>query len=154
MLSAFRRTGGLLLRTLTEFLRDDCPQIAAALSYYTVFSLPPLLVLLMLVIGAVVDAATVERLLASQVGGLLGNEGAAQVETLIRNASRTQLGGLVAVLGGVAFLFGATGAFAQLQLALNRAWDVAPDPTRGDAWPFRNPARRAARELRPAAARP
>jgi membrane protein len=132
MLGAVKRGGGLLWQTVSEFMSDGCPQLAAALSYYTVFSLPPLLVLLFMIVGAVVDPATVRELLTGQVGSLLGSQGATQVESLIRNASRPELGGLTAVLGIAAFLFGATGAFAQLQLALNRAWGVAPDPTRGD----------------------
>ncbi|MGH7507336.1 MAG: YihY/virulence factor BrkB family protein, partial [Longimicrobiales bacterium] len=136
MFSAVKRTGSLLWRTVTGFMGDDCPQMAAALSYYTVFSLPPLLVLLMLVVGAVVDPATVRELLTGQVGGLLGREGGEQVESLIRNASRPELSGATAVLGVIALLFGATGTFAQLQTALNRAWSVAPDPTRGDVRNF------------------
>jgi membrane protein len=132
MFVSIKRTGGLLWQTLSEFMSDDCPRMAAALSYYTVFSLPPLLVLLMLIVGAVVDERTVQELLSGQVGALLGPQGAQQVTALIRNASRPEIGSIAAVLGILALLFGATGAFAQLQAALNAAWSVAPDPTRGD----------------------
>jgi membrane protein len=132
MIARIKRVGGLLRRTLTAFFGDGCPQMAAALSYYTVFSLPPLLVLLMIVVGAVLSPATVQELLSGQVGALLGPQGEQQVMSLLRNASRPEIGGLAAVLGIAAFLFGATGAFAQLQQALNTAWGVAPDPTRGE----------------------
>lgn len=131
MLRTLRRAGGLLVQTARESLSDGCPEMAAALAYSTVFSLPPLLVLLMLIVGAVVEPATVERLLAGQIGSLLGPEGGQQVSALIRNASRPDIGGVAAVLGVAAFLLGATAAFAQLQTALNRAWQVAPDPGRG-----------------------
>jgi membrane protein len=110
--------------------------MAAALSYYTIFSLPPLLVLLLLIIGAIVDPDTARQMLAGQVGTLLGPGGAEQVDALIRNASRPNIGGVTAVLGILAFLLGATGAFAQLQGALNTTWGVAPDPTRGDVRNF------------------
>lgn len=136
MLRMLRRAGSLLAQTARESMSDGCPEMAAALAYSTVFSLPPLLVLLMLIVGAVVDPATVERLLAGQVGALLGPEGGQQVSALIRNASRPDIGGVAAVLGIGAFLLGATAAFAQLQTALNRAWQVAPDPARGGVGRF------------------
>jgi membrane protein len=131
MLRMLRRAGGLIAQTARESMSDGCPDMAAALAYSTVFSLPPLLVLLMLIVGAVVEPATVERLLAGQVGSLLGPEGGEQVSALIRNASRPDIGGVAAVFGIGAFLLGASAAFAQLQSALNRAWQVAPDPARG-----------------------
>lgn len=136
MLTRLRNLGSLLWQTLTAFMGDDCPRMAAALSYYTIFSLPPLLVLLLLIVGAIVDPDTARQMLAGQVGTLLGPGGADQVDALIRNASRPQLGGVTAALGILAFLFGATGAFSQLQGALNTAWGVAPDPTRGDVRNF------------------
>ena len=111
--------------------------MAAALSFYTVFSLPPLLVLLVLLMGMLVEPGTVETMLQGQIGGLLGPEGAAQVQTMIRNVERPGAGGPVApILGSLAFLFGATASFAQLQAALNATWKVEPDPTRGDVKNF------------------
>ncbi len=116
---------------------DGCPRLAAALSFYTVFSLPPLLVLLMLLAGAIIEPEQVQSLLQSQIGGLLGAQGGEQVRSMVENANRPGFGSPVAtVLGLAAFLFGATGAFAQLQIALNAAWEVEPDPTRGDVKNF------------------
>lgn len=128
-----RRGVGVFAKVLQEFVRDGCPRMAAALSFYTVFSLPPLLVLIVLVTGTFVDPAAVEEMLAGHIGRLLGPEGAAQVQTMIRNVKRPGMGGPVAtVLGTTAFLFGATASFAQLLAALNATWKVEPDPTRGD----------------------
>lgn len=122
----------LLRATVTEFLDDDCGTRAAALAYYTVFALPPLLVLLLLVAGAIWDPADVERVMTSQVGSLIGPDGARQIKEVLANAERPGAGGLVTTLLGIAgLLFGATGAFVSLQDALNRAWEVAPDPNRG-----------------------
>lgn len=123
----------VLWKAIQEFMSDGCARMAAALSFYTVFSLPPLLVLLVLITSTFVDANTVETLLQGQIGGLLGAEGAEQVQTMIRNVERPGAGGPVAtILGTVAFLFGATASFSQLQGALNTTWKVEPDPTRGD----------------------
>lgn len=131
--AAVKSLGQFAWAILTEFMRDNCPQMAAALSYYTVFSLPPLLILLILMIEPFLDPQTVTETVRSQVGGMLGPEGAAQVETMIRNVSRPGAGGPLATgLSIGAFVFGATVAFAQLQAALNAAWEVGPDPTRGD----------------------
>lgn len=123
----------LLWKAVQEFMGDGCPRMAAALAFYTVFSLPPLLVLLVLITGTVMEAGAVEEVLQGQIGGLLGPEGAAQVQSMIHNVERPGAGGPVAtVLGTLAFLFGATASFAQLQGALNATWKVEPDPTRGD----------------------
>ena len=122
----------LVKQTFREFLDDDAPRMAAALSYYTVFALPPLLVLLITLLGAVFEPAEVERTLQGQVQGTIGPDAADAIQTMIENASRPGAGGLLATLLSVAaLLFGATGAFAQLQKALNTAWEVEPDPESG-----------------------
>lgn len=124
----------IVKRTLSEFVRDDCPQMAAALAYYTVFSLPPFLVLVIIMAGLAFERAAVEGQLASEITLLVGPEAAEQVQTMISSTSRrlSSEGGFIpTILGAVALIFGATGAFAQLQLALNRAWEVQPDPDRG-----------------------
>lgn len=116
----------------SDFSDDECTVRAAALAYYTVFALPPLLVLLLIVAGAVWDPADVERAMTSQFAGLLGRDGARQIQEMIAHADRPGSGGIVATLLGIGgLLFGATGAFVSLQDALNRAWEVAPDPEQG-----------------------
>lgn len=135
-LRGLRTAGSVTWATLNEFMRDGCPALAAALAYYAIFSLPPLLVLLLVTIGTAVDPETVRELLTGQVGALLGPRGAEQVLQLLRNASRPEMGGTAAILGLLALLFGATTAFAHLQNALNTAWGVAPNPRRGDVLNF------------------
>jgi membrane protein len=123
---------GLLKRSLRDFSEDECATRAAALSYYTVFALPPLLVLILLVVSAFVDADQVQRLLTSQFQGLMGAQGAHEIETMIRNVDRPDAKkGFASVIGAVGLIVGATGAFLQLQGALNRAWEVKPDPEKG-----------------------
>ena len=131
-----RTVGRLIGRTFAEYLSDGCPQMAAALAYYTIFSLPPLLIMLMMLLGTVVEPETVERVLAGQIGALLGPRGAAQVGELLRNASGPEVGGVATVVTVIGFLFGSTASFVMLQGALNTAWEVAPDPKRGDVKNF------------------
>ena len=122
----------LLKDTFKGFSEDDVPTMAAALSYYTVFSLPPLLVLLLTILGAVVDPQDIQGTLEAQMRDAMGPSGASQVETILANANRPGAGGLVpTILSVVALLLGATGVFGQLQAALNKAWSVAPDPEKG-----------------------
>ena len=122
----------LLRQTVKEFLDDDCPRMAAALSYYVVFALPPLLVLLLVVLGAVVDPDRARELIQEQFAAVTGSGVADQIGSIVEQARRPGAGrGLTAILGAGALLFGATGAFVQLQGALNRAWDVEPDPDQG-----------------------
>ena len=122
----------LLKETFREFREDEATRVAAALSYYTVFALPPLLVLLVTIAGAVWDPSDVQGRIEAQIGALLGAEGAAGVRAMLENANRPGSSDLLPTLLGIAgLLFGATGAFIQLQSALNTAWDVKPDPAQG-----------------------
>ncbi len=122
----------LLKESWQDFGKDDCNRLAAALSYYTVFSLPPLLVVLLAIASVIWDPAEVQGMIVEQLGGLLGGEGGEQVRTIMQSAERPDSNRpLAAIVGVGALLFGATGAFISLQSALNRAWSVQPDPARG-----------------------
>jgi membrane protein len=104
---------------------DDVPTLSAAIAYYTVFSLPPLLVVVVAVAGAIFGAQAVEQAIVGQVESAIGPGAADEVGTMIEQRQGSLAGGLGAQLAGIAaLLFGATGAFAQLQKALNRAWEV------------------------------
>jgi membrane protein len=123
---------GMLKQTFKDFSDDECPRLAAALSYYTVFSLPPLLILILLLVGAVMDPQDVQGRMEAQIAGMMGPQGAAEIRTMIAQSERPGTGGpLATILGVAALIFGATGAFIQLQGALNRAWEVEPDPKQG-----------------------
>jgi membrane protein len=121
----------IIKTTVREFLDDDAPRLAAALSYYTVFSLPPILVLILLMTGVFVDIDTVADQILDRAEGALGQDGAQQIETMIRGTADFDGGLIATILSFLALAFGATGAFFQLQAALNKAWGVAPDPDAG-----------------------
>ncbi|HSW28522.1 MAG TPA: YihY/virulence factor BrkB family protein [Longimicrobiales bacterium] len=128
--------GHLAWRIVTGFVRDECPLMAAAISYYTVFAMPPLLALLALLAGKFLAPAELQTLLFDQVTSLAGTRSAGQIIEVVQNVSRPDLSGPAAVLGLVGVTFGATSAFVQLQRAMNRTWGVAPDPRRGDVRTF------------------
>jgi membrane protein len=131
--AAARSVGRFLWQTIEEFVRDGCPQMAGALSFYTLFSLPPLLVLIIMMIEPFLDPQAAIDAFRAEITAFLGPGGAGQVQTLLEHVRRPGEGDPFAAAAGiVAFLFGATAAFGQLQFALNTAWQVGPDPERGE----------------------
>jgi membrane protein len=122
----------LLQSSGRDFVADDCPTQAAALSYYTIFSLPPLLMVLLLILGALVDPQDIRGQLEVQLAALMGPTATEQIRTILAQLHGPGSGGTLAtVLSVVGLLLGASGAFGQLQAALNRAWAVTPDPMQG-----------------------
>ena len=121
----------LLKQTFKEWSEDKAPRLAAALSYYTIFSLAPLLVIAIAIASLVLDQAEVQTRLLDQIGNLTGAEGAGMIETMIAGQQDQGTDVIASVLGIAALLFGATGVVVQLQDALNTIWDVAPKPDRG-----------------------
>lgn len=135
MASEAKSTFQLLKQAVKDFSDDECTTMAAALSYYTVFALPPLLLLIVMIVGAVVDPQDVREALHGQLGSLLGQAGGDEIRTILEKAQETKTPDsgrpVAAVLGVVTLLLGATGVFGQLQGALNKVWEVKPDPAQG-----------------------
>jgi len=116
----------VLKQTWKEFGDDNAPRLAAALAYYIVFSIAPLLIVLTAIAGAVFDAATVRREVYAQLQGMLGGEGARAAYEIMERANSSKGGVLATILGGVAILVGAGGVFVQLREALDAVWGVRP----------------------------
>lgn len=122
---------GTLVAAGKDWVEDKAPRLAAALSYYTAFALPPLLVLLVGIAGLVFDTAIVRERVVGQLGGLMGHDAARLLDDSISEAQLTT-GSLGAVaIGSVVLLFGAAGVFGQLQSALNTVWEVETPRRRG-----------------------
>lgn len=127
-----RGIGHLLQQTISEFVEDDGLSMAAALAYYAVFSLPPLLVLVMIVGGTVVDEQQLQGTLQEQMQSLAGDQAASQVQTMLQRARLPETEANLATMFGIAVLvMGATGVFVQLQWTINKMWKVVPDPEQG-----------------------
>lgn len=121
----------LFRQTFKEWQEDKAPRLAAALAYYTVFSLAPLLIIVIAVAGLVFGQEAVEGEIVEQIDGMVGAEGAEVIQTSIQNARSTSKSTLAAAIGVVTLLFGAAGVFGQLHDALNTVWEVTPKPGRG-----------------------
>ena len=114
----------LLKATYAEWSDDDAAQMAAALAYYTIFSLAPLLVVAIGIAGLVLGREAVQGEIVRQIAGVVGVDGASAIQDLIANASRPADSVLASVIGFLALLFGASGVVGQLKAALNRIWEV------------------------------
>jgi membrane protein len=123
------RFARMLKRAIEAWLADYAPSMGAAISYYTLFSIAPLLIIVIGVAGLLFDQTAVRREILEQLRDLLGQEGASAVEILLRRTSDPATSGIAAVVGTVALLIGATTVFHELQSALDRIWRVPARPT-------------------------
>jgi membrane protein len=114
-----------------EWSEDKASRLAAALSYYTIFSLAPLLVIVIAIAGFVFGKQAAQGAIVQQISGLVGQRGAEQVQTMIQNANQPAAGLIATIVGIVLLLFGATGVFNQLQDSMNTIWEVRLKPGRG-----------------------
>jgi membrane protein len=125
----------LLKESFKEWKDDDALQLGAALAYYTIFSLAPMLLIAISVAGLVWGREAAQGEIVRQIDQLVGKQGAAAIQTMLANAHRSGSGVLGTVIGLITILFGATGVFAQLQSSLNQIWDVEAKPGQG-IWSF------------------
>lgn len=110
--------------------RDRVLTYAAALAFYTALSLPPLIVILLWILGWIGEDA--EAMLRAEATGLVGADGGALVDTVLDSADqRVRFGGISAIISTLALVFAASGIFGQLQAALNEVWDVVARPGAG-----------------------
>jgi membrane protein len=121
----------LLKNTVNEWLEDNAGKEAAALSFYTIFAIAPLLIISIAVAGAIFGEAAAKNEIVGQIQGMIGTEGARAVQSIIRNAGQKESGILASILGIGTLLLGATSVFVQLQNSLNNIWEVMPKPGRG-----------------------
>ena len=110
------------------YSEDRVPRLAAALSYYTVFSLAPLLVIAVAVAGLGFGDEAARGNLAGQFKSLIGDEGASAVQTMIDNSKNAQSSILATIIGLLTLLIGAAGVFGELQDSLNSIWKVQARP--------------------------
>ncbi|MBG1266641.1 YihY/virulence factor BrkB family protein [Nostoc sp. WHI] len=123
--------GQLFQETFKEWSEDKASRLAAALAYYTIFSIAPLLIIVIAIAGAVFGEEAARGQIVGQIQGLVGKDGAQFIQTAITNANKPQTGAIASIISVVVLLLGATGLFTELQDALNTIWEVKPKPGRG-----------------------
>ena len=123
---------GLLKDTVYEWNEDKAPRLGAALAYYSIFSIAPLLVLVIAVASLIFGEKAAQGAIVREIEGTVGEPVANAIEFLLQQAHQEGGGVTATVIAGVTLLFGAAGVFGQLQDALNTIWKVKPKP--GRAW--------------------
>lgn len=117
-------------RAFQEFREGDAPQKAAALSFYAVTAIPPLVVLFTAILGLVYSGPQAAEQLVGQVSSLFGQSTGDTIAEILQRRSKASNGTAV-LTGTVVLLLGASGFFVELQKALNHVWSVQPDPNAG-----------------------
>jgi membrane protein len=135
--SIFTTSLGLLKQTVSEWLEDKAPQLGAALAYYTVFSLAPLILVLLAIVGLLFenDPAGAWKKITEQMGYFLDKSAVDVVQGIAQKAAKPTQSVLATTIGVLLALFGASGVFGQLQDALNTIWGVKLKPG-GGLWGF------------------
>ncbi len=121
----------LVTQSFKEWREDNASRLAAALAYYTVFSIPPLLIIAIAIAAQLFERAAVQQQVIDQMRALIGAPGAEVVETILENTSESGESAAAAVISIVTLLLGASGVFGELHSALNTIWEVKAKPGRG-----------------------
>jgi membrane protein len=123
----------LTKESASQWSDDFAPSMGAALAYYTIFSIAPLLVIAIAVAGFFFGADAARGEIFGQLSGLIGERGAATIEAAVKSANQTGGGTFAAIAGIVTLLLGATTVFGELQSDLDRIWDT-PKPEHPGIW--------------------
>jgi membrane protein len=122
---------GVVKETASDWSKDNATRLAAALAYYTVLSLAPLLVLAVSVAGLVFGQEAARGQIANELAAVVGPQAGKGIETMLANAKSPEDGTIGSIVGVVALMFGASGVFGELQASMNRIWNVEAKPGKG-----------------------
>jgi membrane protein len=131
----FRSLFQLSKAAFEKWLDDYAPSMGAALAYYTVFSIAPLLVIVIAVAAMIFSQDVAQGAIMDQARGMIGDSGAKAIESMLLSAQRPKQGMVASALGIVALIIGATSVFSELETNLNRIWNVESIKTSG-SWHF------------------
>jgi membrane protein len=121
----------LLKATYSEWSRDKAPRMSAALAYYTIFSLAPLLIIAIAIAGLAFGVQAAQGEITGQIQGLIGRDGAKAIQAMIQSAHKPAHGAIASAVGVIALFVGASGVLGEMQDALNSIWHVSPEVTTG-----------------------
>ena len=121
----------VLKQTVREWLDDKAPRLGAALAYYTIFSIAPIIIVIIGIAGLWFGHQAAQEQIFTQLSGLVGEKGADAIQGMLQAADKPRTGLIATIIGIVTLIFGATGVFIQLQDALNTIWEVKPKPGQG-----------------------
>jgi membrane protein len=129
--NAANKIGYLLKETYKGFMDDKALKLSAALSYYTIFSLPPLLIIIISLSGIFFGADAVKNQIFGQINGLVGNNAALQIQEIMKNVKLSNSNTFATALAIIVLLVGASGVFSEIQSSINHIWGIKTKPKRG-----------------------
>jgi membrane protein len=122
----YRPILALFKRTYSDWDNDNAPRLGAALAFYTILSISPLVILVLAIVSLIFNRSSAQAHLLSQVRSLVGLEGASIIQSLLEAGKRASTGMIASFMGLLTLVFGASGVFCEIRSALNLIWDVKP----------------------------
>jgi membrane protein len=123
-LNFFKRSWQILIKSFNHFIDFNGLKLSAALSYYTVFSIAPLLIVIISLSGIFFGRLAVEGRIYNQISGLVGSDTALQIQGIIRNTQESNHGKLGGLIGTIILIIGASGVFSEIQSSINYLWSI------------------------------
>ena len=123
----------MLSQTFSAWNEHEGPRLGAALAFYTILSLAPLVILVIALVALIFGHSTAQDQLLGQVDSMIGHQGSKAVKGMIEHAQEPASGTFASIIGVITLLFGASGVFGELRSALNKMWDVRID-SGGGVW--------------------
>ncbi len=130
-MNRLKSIGNFFLEVYNEFSSDNALKMSASLSYYTIFSMAPMLLVIISLLGIFYGQDAVQGEVFGQIQGLVGKEAAAQIQDLIKKAELSNRSPLALTVGIVTLIIGATGVFGEMQDSINRIWSLRAKPKKG-----------------------
>lgn len=124
----FKKIWKVLKDSFNGFSDDKVLKLSAALAYYTVFSIGPLIIVVIYLAGIIYGREAIQGSIFSHIEGLVGADAAQQIQNMIKNAVLNNKGNVAAIIGVVTLILGATGVFAEIQESVNMIWGLKPKP--------------------------
>lgn len=124
----------ILRQSFSDFVDDRAIKLSAALAYYTIFSLPGLIIIVIWVSDLFYGKDAVEGTIYGQIAGFVGRDAALQVQDIIRNASLSNESNFATIVGLVTLIIGATSVFGEIQDSINLIWHLKAKPRKGRGW--------------------
>lgn len=127
----FKPSWIMFKQLLTNFTKDRIASQSAALAYYTLFSLAPILLICISIVGVVFGEEAAQGQILAQIGGLIGHESALQIQLIIEGANKPDAALWAKIISVLVLVFSSSGVFSEIQAGLNFIWGVKADPTKG-----------------------
>ncbi len=121
----------VLKQAFSGFADDKVLKLSAALAYYTVFSIGPMIIVIIYFAGVIYGREAVQGSIFGQIQGLVGADAALQIQSMIKNAALSNKGSVAGTIGIITLVLGATGVFAEIQESINIIWNLKPKPKKG-----------------------